>query len=385
MDFLKRYYDKLLLGVLLLTLVAVMVALSSSLNKAREAVEIDDSGMMRDITGKPPMEEIDMSQFQATIETDPKRLWVADPADADSSLMGPGRYVYALDGSGYILHFTDRINEFTQTPDVLDGDSGEIDNGGDDPIPPTPPDPIEDSERDGLPDAWEAKHGLSNRMFDQFTDNDRDGFTAAEEFAAQTNPSDAASFPPLASLVRFYQEEASLFPYELRKVKPIDPDDKSTWEVDIRHWKGSHSRDYLGLKLNAVLPMSDFRIQDGVLQYHEVQNVKYDNHEIILESASTGEKIKLPTGRRIPHGKTSVVLANVILPARLQRIQASPGETVTLTGAGGVTQAYTLSEGPPYALVDANGRKFPLATFDSTAAARRIQPARPAPPQPLQP
>ena len=42
-----------------------------------------------------------------------------------------------------------------------------------------------DSDDDGMPDAWEAQHGLNSKPFaaDNMLDNDGDGYTNLEEFS----------------------------------------------------------------------------------------------------------------------------------------------------------------------------------------------------------
>ena len=46
-----------------------------------------------------------------------------------------------------------------------------------------------DSDRDGMPDAWEKQHGLDlQNAADAATDSDNDGYTNIEEFINQTNP-----------------------------------------------------------------------------------------------------------------------------------------------------------------------------------------------------
>lgn len=46
-----------------------------------------------------------------------------------------------------------------------------------------------DSDADGMPDQWEAKHGLSSTSAtDGVTDSDRDGYTNLEEYLNATNP-----------------------------------------------------------------------------------------------------------------------------------------------------------------------------------------------------
>lgn len=55
-----------------------------------------------------------------------------------------------------------------------------------------------DMDQDGIKDDWEGRHGLSNqRRADALSDADGDGYTALEEFEADTDPNDPASFPKL--------------------------------------------------------------------------------------------------------------------------------------------------------------------------------------------
>ena len=79
MDFLKRYYDKLALGLLLLGLVISMTILSSSLSKARDSVQIDDRGILDEIYGKPELSELDSAQFSAAVSElcDPRYIGTA--------------------------------------------------------------------------------------------------------------------------------------------------------------------------------------------------------------------------------------------------------------------------------------------------------------------
>lgn len=50
-----------------------------------------------------------------------------------------------------------------------------------------------DPDNDGMPSSWEIPHGLDSMTPDGAEDPDRDGFTNAEEYIADTDPNDAAS------------------------------------------------------------------------------------------------------------------------------------------------------------------------------------------------
>jgi hypothetical protein len=52
-----------------------------------------------------------------------------------------------------------------------------------------------DTDADGMPDAWEGRHGLDPAAADASRDADGDGFANLEEFQFGTSPRDPASFP----------------------------------------------------------------------------------------------------------------------------------------------------------------------------------------------
>ncbi|MBN1389063.1 MAG: hypothetical protein JXA22_00290 [Candidatus Thermoplasmatota archaeon] len=57
----------------------------------------------------------------------------------------------------------------------------------------------EDTDRDGIPDAWELRFQLDPLKDDSYLDPDGDGFTSLQEYQSSTNPRNEISKPPMIS------------------------------------------------------------------------------------------------------------------------------------------------------------------------------------------
>ena len=95
-----------------------------------------------------------------------------------------------------------------------------------------------DSDGDGIPDSWELQYGLKPfDPSDASEDLDGDGFTNLEEFLSETDPKDINSHPPYIDFLRVDEIKAILFPYTLSgKIKgpngykyQINVSNKSIW------------------------------------------------------------------------------------------------------------------------------------------------------------
>ena len=59
-----------------------------------------------------------------------------------------------------------------------------------------------DADGDGIPNAWEIRHGLDPRFSNAYADWDWDGFSDAEEYRLGSNLFDRSSRPAAAIEIR---------------------------------------------------------------------------------------------------------------------------------------------------------------------------------------
>jgi pectate lyase len=117
------------------------------------------------------------------------------PAPAISQQTAEQAYELVLAQAGATLPARDavdqRIIECVRTGQPTAGQRGIIrtpDDAGGWPIYRSAP-PAPDADHDGMPDAWESKHGLNRAdASDGARDTDGDGYTNVEEFLNQTDP-----------------------------------------------------------------------------------------------------------------------------------------------------------------------------------------------------
>lgn len=104
-----------------------------------------------------------------------------------------------------------------------------------------------DADGDGLPDAWEWRHGLDAATPDGDQDADRDGMTNLEEYLAGTDPRDPrsrltleASPEPAGLRVRFRAEPGRAYVLERSDLGPLGPwSPVSSWPASLQ--AGEHS------------------------------------------------------------------------------------------------------------------------------------------------
>lgn len=320
MKFIQSYYDKLILGVLLVALIAAMVLQVWALLEAKKDVEFNDRDLTDVIAKKQQVGALSDDNFPAQIDMDKSRLWQRYPGEG--SLLTPARYVSALDGSQYLLHFSTRVNPFTKTRDDAAGiGDATVEGTGDEPQPIAG----QDGDGDGIPDSVEETNGLDAvNSRDAHFDKDGDGFSNVEEFRAKTDMADPRSHPPLATLLRFHREITRAVPVVLKNVMAPGRD-KGTWEIAAN----VAGRDVLTLRVGGKIPDSEYTITDA----GQRGNIWY-----ITVQGEDGNAIVLPKGRvvRDPHSK----IGQFAFLLNRSYVRARLGSQFALTASDGTAENY---------------------------------------------
>lgn len=200
--FLAAHWDWLLLGAGLFAAVAALVLLivgggADPDEAAREEV----ASLASAKKSSAGIEAIDMSAYEQVLKLAEKATTVsAVPAD-DRSFLASGRRIFC---------------SACHKPIPGDAKVCPLCSGVQAEAPKAAPD---DSDGDGIPDAWELKFGLDPRdAADAVADSDGDGFTSAEEFAAATDPTKADSHPDYLDFVSIrLPVEQTVLPFHFRK------------------------------------------------------------------------------------------------------------------------------------------------------------------------
>ena len=272
LNFLNRYYDKVILGVVLLLISFVLLAQIRSLNKTRKEVQDADKDWNK---SKKALAPVEISDIESGIDLTQSVLW--EEAFGEGSLFDPGKYVFSGDGSPYLLHVSTIKNPYTgaiqPSANSKASSAGSASAKND-----------SDLDDDSIPDIIEDKYGLNKHdPNDAKLDKDRDGFSNREEFTHKTDIGDPESRPKLINRLRFLKKSRTPLEITLKKVNMNNqPEDKKSWDIMINY--KSHNRwksDFL--KIGDLIPEHRYRIIDA--EYHEVirENIPVEQSKIIIE------------------------------------------------------------------------------------------------------
>jgi len=226
-NFLEAHWDWLVAGAgvaLLAGAVGFMfVACSEDADETAAATLREIHGANRAETGVEPVDMVPFANAAREALQPPK---LADAAETDGSFMGSEKRIFCEQGEdpehkscGAPIPANIKVCPFCQTKQ------------------PEEQKIVRDSDGDGIPDEWEAAHGMNaNDPTDALADSDGDGFTNIEEFEAkpQTDPQDPASHPDyFDSLSLVLPLKKTVLPFYLEGATQIP----GSWRLSFRSTK----------------------------------------------------------------------------------------------------------------------------------------------------
>ncbi len=276
--FISKFYDKIVLGILLLFLAIVLIFQTDKLKVTQEEVNKADQDLQRKLPTND-IEPLDQAQFELDFSLQQDRLWKEDYSEG--SLVEPGNYVYSMDGGPYLLHLTTRKSPFTGSwdlPEVPKADAGHpsatASGSGD---------INKDSDNDGLPDFVEAEAGLNkDDPSDAYTDLDGDGFNNLDEYKAETGLQDSSSRPKLANKLRFLKKIRTPLNVKLKRVNRNDDEDKRKWDIEIKYKSGKRWKSEF-LRIGGRIPQLGYDLIDAEYKENVEGGVPVDASQITIK------------------------------------------------------------------------------------------------------
>lgn len=307
----KSFYDKIILALLLAALAGVLLSQTIVMNGIQEEIaEIKEP--KNPPTG--PVEELDTAQFDIVLQVPKSRYWQPGPKvvlaenyqietlslslrkflrdQGEGSLLDPLVYVYSSHDRSSIVHYTTKVNPATSKPENRSGKATIV--PGDD-----------DDDDDDTP---------------------------------------TSTGTPFIEYTRYLKSVQQPFPVMLRRITANDPNDKSTWLLQIDVWdkQGEKRSQFkrLGDSLEVEGYTDGFRIAD--VEYEVVkgnQGISRERSSVVLVDQATQERLTLNRNERIPIGTMEYEL--VLMPPVEMRQKARKITTeqdivfsITLPGDG---------------------------------------------------
>ena len=227
MDFLAKYYDKLILAFCLIILVVGISFVAMSFQSTNAMIEAQGRETDSKMRGGDKLERLQSEEYNsAHYLNDPRKLLnilgSAKKPTAKGSLIEPNKYIVCANEScGYLISFNASKCPFcgTEQPEMAKELQGQ-----------------EDSDGDGIPDKIEhqyASRGILNprNPKDAKQDYDKDGFLNIEEFKMGTKLDDPDNFPPLGHLLRVVKVFRRELPIRLADIDTNNKTDSKDWDV----------------------------------------------------------------------------------------------------------------------------------------------------------
>ena len=342
MQALKRHYEKIVLGILLLAAFLLSFFLLNSLGKVREETQLAMAPVLA--TGEP-VEQLTAADFDAQqLLGDPDVQWERAPADVRGNLVDPGQLMWCItEGCNHWLPYEAEICPYC-------GAEQKVTEGPEIPVG-------KDSDEDGITDLVENEYDFLDPDIPTDADQDEDGdwFTNLEEIKAGTDPADQASHPPLAEKLYFVGVTRERFGIVFSNVMREPDKPSEQWDIVLKvledgRWKSRFR------KVGETI--ADYKVMDVQPQTKKVYDpsvgteVTKDVSQVVLQHTESGEQVVLKRQTR----STTGIVIRLVLPvvtdgeSRLRRYTARPNETFTLTDAVGQEETYKITAASPQSI-----------------------------------
>ncbi len=287
MDALKKigllllgYYDKLILGILLLVLAGVMIHQTFSMRRTIDTIGGLGGGLELKDKPIPVLEE---EQFDTQIKLTREDLWQdgmqptlegADKlpvsvemrqyimAKGEGSLFDPPVYMYSSNSDRSLVHYTTQFNPETRSQE---SDGGmKIDTGG-------------------------------------------------EEITIE-EPNENA----LITYVYLNSQRQTPLPLILQNVTRVNPMDQSTWDFQFDIYSGRSKRSHM-VKIGDTIPDSGGFVLKGVTMQQADPNAPAQQKPVATIQREEEDEVEVPLRERVSHGRTIFTL--ITLPPDYSRPQ----------------------------------------------------------------
>jgi hypothetical protein len=231
-----------------------------------------------------------------------------------------------------------------------------------------------DTDKDGMPDVYEAAHHLDiKNPGDKWEDLDEDGFPNFTEFKADTNPDDAKSHPPLADRLRLAALKRKKLNVKLVNVITYNSKIKSKWVVQLklvkrRKWRDAFRKIGDNLTLDSK-GLEVYEIKDIIYKVEEVfdknlgQPMPKNVSVMILQNAmdKSDKPIKVRIGKPVYANKVVLVFEDTF---NEKRYSAKEGGQFTVGDAASGRRIYTVlslnMKEKTVVIKDKTGKKFTI-------------------------
>ena len=386
LSFLAKHYEKLILSVFLLIFVVALLYLVVVLNRARETSMKElmpspkgkDYVRIFDKNGKEKVAKDGEKRFVALVDLERQQLWRKSVKRNSAALVSTDLLIpfeaARCPGCGKLI------------PSVCFGDGKKCPLCGCS-LTPVKRNELggQDSDNDGLSDAYEVKYKLNPQdPSDASQDQDEDGFITLYEYKSKTDPSDPASRPPLADRLAVTTITRRRLPLKFKHITTYDKKDKAKWMLQVevpghRGWKtdftkvgdvlkfGKGGRDLYKIvdaefktvtnKAGLVVDASNITIQNMVDEKDKpivvaVGKRAYENKVWVkFEDVATNKAITVKNGGGFSlgdakTGKERYIVTGVDMAHKIVTIKSSKGVVYTITSISKTQQMEDVAPKP---------------------------------------